>query len=515
MNKMEIVKQLSSDFEYFAGKQLKIRAKSGELIPFTLNKAQKYILSRVNDQFGRTGKIRLAVLKGRQQGLSTFIGGYLYHRTLTRKGTLTFIFAHDADGSGSLYKMVQTFYHEGVYDDLKPNLGTSSQKEMAFPLLNSSYKVGTAGTSGLGRSKTIQQLHWSEVAYSPNCEEHAMGIMQAVPDLPDTAVFLESTSNGQGDFFYRTCMKALSGEGDFELVFIPWYWQDEYKRTKPEGWELLPEEHELLNHFSKDGLTEEHLVWRRHKIKTDFHDQDILFKREYPFTPQEAFEANDEDSFIKSSLVRRSRDADEVPTDAPLIFGVDPARLGGDRFVICHRKGRNVTKLHIIPASDLEQSIARLEEEVRRYNPAIVNIDCGGLGVAVYDRLRALGYSSTVRKVDFGGKANNLDKYRNRRAEMYAGARDWLMDEPNSIRLDDKIGDQLQSELAIVKPKWINNSQLIMQPKEEIKKELGFSPDLADAFILTFAQPIARTATHAGMQVLSQPITRKVEWSPI
>lgn len=510
----EIKEKILKIFPFFAETQLKIRDKAGHLIGFKLNKAQLHIQSRVDEQIKKSGKVRLAVLKGRQQGLSTYIGGFLYHRTIANPGTLTFIFAHDADGSQSLYQMVKTFYADGIYDDLKPELGTSSAKELSFPVLRSSYRVGTAGTTGLGRSKTIQQLHWSEVAYSPNCEEHAKGIMQAVPDMAGTAIFLESTSNGQGDFFHRTCMQALSGEGDFELVFIPWYWQEEYTRPKASDWQLLPEEYDLLRSFQKDGLTEEHLVWRRHKILSDFHGQAQLFKREYPFTPSEAFEADDEESFIKAHMVRRARDAQPIPTDAPMIFGVDPARLGGDMFRICHRKGRNVTKLYSLPPSNMETSIGLLKQEIEKYKPSIVNIDCGGLGVAVYDRLRADAYGQIVRKVDFGGSAVNADRFRNKRAEMYASARDWLNDEPCAITLDAKTGDRLQSELSVVKPKWINNSQLIMLPKEEIKKELGYSPDSADAFVLTFAQPIAKTATQAGMQYLTTPVSRPVSWSP-
>jgi hypothetical protein len=509
---MTLKEQLKADFELFAKKQLVIRSKEGQLIPFNFNKAQLYLQSRIKNQLSRTGKVRLAVLKGRQQGLSTFIGGYLYHRTITRKGTLTFIFAHDSDGSGSLYKMVQTYYHEGVYDDLKPNLGAASQKEMSFPLINSSYKVGTAGTSGLGRSKTIQQLHWSEVAYSPNCEDHAMGIMQAVPDLDGTAIFLESTSNGQGDFFHRTCMQALSGKGDFELVFIPWYWQEEYKR-KDDDYALDEEEREYLHLFEKDGLTKEHLIWRKHKITNDFHGQIALFKREYPFTPQEAFEANDEEAFIKSGWVRRARDAKPVSTEAPMIFGVDPARLGGDRFVICRRRGRNILDIKTLPASELEQSTQLLMQEINKYNPAIVNIDAGGLGVAVYDRLRAIGFGGIARKVDFGGSATNSDKFKNKRAEMYSTLRDWLQDEPCHIGLTMQDADKLQSELAVVKAKWINNSQMVMIPKEDIKKELGYSPDYADACALTFAQPIAKTATDAGMRHLTTAVTKPVQWS--
>jgi len=506
----ETQRRLKYDFPFFAEHNLKIRDKSGLLIPFKLNKAQRYLQFRTEDQIRRTGKVRLAVLKGRQQGLSTFIGGYLYHRTVALRGLLTFIFAHDADGSGSLYKMVQTFYAESMYEDTKPTLGSASQRELSFPSRDSGYKVGTAGTVGLGRSKTIQQLHWSEVAYSPNCEDHAKGIMQAVPDLDGTAIFLESTSNGQGDFFHRTCMQAISGQGDFELVFIPWYWQEEYARDIPEGWELEELEQELLDAHGQDGLTERHLVWRRHKIATDFQQQVSLFKREYPFTPSEAFEANDEESFIKATWVRRARTTKPIDTDAPLIFGVDPARLGGDKFRICHRRGRNVEQLYTLPAGDIEHSVNLLQKEINKYSPALVNIDCGGLGVAVYDRLRSMGNGGIIRKVDFGGSAINSDRYRNKRAEMYGTAREWLLDEPCSISLDEKTADMLQAELSIVKPKWVNNSQLLMQPKEEIKKELGYSPDTADAFALTFAQALAKTATQAGMESRYKVTNRKV-----
>jgi hypothetical protein len=233
-----------------------------------------------------------------------------------------------------------------------------------------------------------------------------------------------------------------------------------------------------------------------------------------PFTPEEAFMANDEESYIKSDIVRAARNHAYIDTDAPLIFGVDPARLGGDKFKICHRKGRNVTKLYSLPPSDLETSKNRLKMEIDKYRPAIVNIDCGGLGVALYDALRADGYANIVRKVDFGGAATSSDKFKNKRAEMYSNAREWLLDLPCSIRLEAKIGDMLQSELSVVKPRWSNNSQLLMQPKEEIKKLLGYSPDAADAFVLTFAHPVARMATTNSLSALSRPVTAPLSWNP-
>jgi len=151
-----------------------------------------------------------------------------------------------------------------------------------------------------------------------------------------------------------------------------------------------------------------------------------------------------------------------------------------------------------------------LQREINKFSPALVNIDCGGLGVAVYDRLRSMGNGGILRKIDFGGTATNSDRYRNKRAEMYGNARDWLLDEPCSINIDEKTADMLQAELSVVKPKWVNNSQLLMQPKEEIKKDLGYSPDAADAFVLTFAQALSTTASQAGMESRYKVATRKV-----
>ncbi|MGB0819050.1 MAG: hypothetical protein ACPGQQ_09040, partial [Candidatus Puniceispirillaceae bacterium] len=216
---MTIEEELLTNLPLFAENQLMIKPKEGPLIPFKFNRAQEYLHMRLEDQLKRTGRVRAFILKGRQQGCSTYVAARFYHKTTTRTGILTFIFAHDHEASSSLYQMVKTYYEESRDPEFRPHLGTSNAKELVFPNLRSGYKVGTAGTRGLGRSKTLQQIHWSEVAYSPNCDDHAAGILQTVADADDTEIILESTANGQGDYFHRGCLQAMSEEntGDFEL----------------------------------------------------------------------------------------------------------------------------------------------------------------------------------------------------------------------------------------------------------------------------------------------------------
>ncbi len=73
---------------------------------------------------------------------------------------------------------------------------------MVFDALDSGYRVGTAGTEGVGRSETIQYFHGSEVAYWKNADSHMSGILQAVPEEDGTEIILESTANGIGGLFY-------------------------------------------------------------------------------------------------------------------------------------------------------------------------------------------------------------------------------------------------------------------------------------------------------------------------
>lgn len=505
MSDLEYVKRrIYSDLDFFCSAQLKIRDKRGRLIPFKFNKAQRHLHTLLEKQKRETGRVRAIILKGRQQGISTYVAGRFYHKTTTRTGQLTFIFAHDAEASSSLYGMVKTFYEHCEREELRPQRGASNAKELIFPVLRSGYKVGTAGTPGLGRSKTYQNVHWSEVAYSRNSSEHSAGILQTVPEEDDTEVILESTANGQGDYFHAATMLALAGKGDFILIFLPWYWQEEYTRPVPEDFELeqpkpneeFPSEQEYYDTFKDDGLTLEHLVWRRAKIINDFKGDTGKFMQEYPFTPQEAFEASTLDSYIKALTIRRAINTPPIGTRAPLIIGADPARLGGDSFKLKYRRGRNLIKSLTLPPGTITDSAQRLAKIIRLEKPARMNIDAGGLGVGVYDVLVDMGHGKIVNKVDFGGQSLWPDRYYNKRAEMYGEARDWFDDPPTSIQLTEEEAAKLQAELAVIKAMWTRNSVLKIIPKEEIKKELGFSPDNADAFVLTFAEYVAHEDSY-------------------
>jgi hypothetical protein len=199
--------------------------------------------------------------------------------------------------------------------------------------------------------------------------------------------------------------------------------------------------------------------------------------------------------------------------DAPLIIGADPARLGGDKFKLHYRKGRNSTKHERLPPMRLDQATTACIQRIEQYKPMIMNIDVGGLGVGLYDNLVGAGYGHIVNAVDFGGAALDPENNADMTAQMFRYAREWLEDTPCSMALLSlKDREAIQSQLSARLHDWVRNRLLKMQSKKEFKKEYGFSPDDADAFLLTFAKPIAKT--NVGRRMLETYVPDQPEWNP-
>lgn len=87
--------------------------------------------------------------------------------------------------------------------------------------------------------------------------------MQAIPDMPGTEAWLESTAARRGNYFHTQAEKARRGESEYGLIFIPWFWQAEYSKPVPEAFKRSAEEAKLAEQFN---LTDGQLVWRRAKI---------------------------------------------------------------------------------------------------------------------------------------------------------------------------------------------------------------------------------------------------------
>ena len=479
----KIRKRLRDDFEHYASRCLKIRTKSGEIKPLILNNAQKYIHDKIEEQKRCTNRVRAIIVKGRQQGCSTYIEGRFFWLVTHRFGMRSFILTHDIEATNNLFEMAQRYYDHCPLP-VRPTIDASNAKELIFAGLDSGYKLGTAGNKAVGRSSTIQLLHGSEVAYWPNASEHAKGILQAVPNEPNTEIVIESTANGLGNYFHQQWQMAESGESDFIAIFVPWYWQDEYKRPVDKDFKLSEEEEDLVRLY---GLTPEQINWRRFKI-SELSVEGIngikAFRQEYPCTAVEAFQFSGEDTFIVPDQVMGARKT-TVERYGNLIIGVDPARFGDDRTSIMRRTGRVAHGLQSYRKKDTMQVAGLVHRIIVEESPFKVCIDIGGLGAGVFDRLKELGHQDVVVAVNGGATPLDQKKYFNKRAEMWGVMKEWLNDPPVSV----PDSDSMHADLCGIKYKYDSKSRLVLEKKEDMKKRGLRSPDEADALALTFAIP--------------------------
>lgn len=487
-NEKEIRQRLKSDFVHYASKCLKIRTKAGKVLPFSLNVAQLHIHKRVEEQRAKTGKVRAIILKGRQQGCSTYVEGRFYWRVSHSKGVRAFILTHEDDATANLFELAER-YHQNCPFPVKPSTGASNAKELYFDKLDSGYKVGTAGNKAVGRSSTVQLFHGSEVGFWPNAQQHAAGIIQAIPDEPGTEAFLESTANGIGNYFHEQWQAAEAGTSEYIAIFVPWYWQPEYRKEVPDGFSLTSDETKYQEAY---GLNVQQMAWRRAKI-VELRDE-TLFKQEYPATSAEAFQVSGADPYIPSEMVMEAR---KVSADVfgVVKLGVDPARFGDDRTSICMRQGRKVMWIRSYTKKDTMEVAGIVVMAIKETKAAQCAIDVGGLGAGVYDRVQERrkspewnGPDCEIVQVNSSESPTDATKYTNKRAEMWGEIKEWLTAQPAQI----PDSDELQADLTQIRYSYDSNNALKMEKKEDMKKRGFRSPDMADALGLTFAKGVKR-----------------------
>jgi hypothetical protein len=291
----ELLNRLFTDPIFYIENFLYISTKDGSLTKLKLNKIQRELVEYVVDCLKREVPIRAIILKARQEGVSTVIEAVIFWFTATRKHISSRIMAHDGKATDNLFAMFKR-YNDNLHPALQPMMKYSNKKELQFsnpstvgrkenPGLDSRISVSTAGSKEAGRSETNQLMHGSETAFWDNPDEVMAGMLQTIPMAKNTMVFLESTANGVGGYFYEAYQKAKQGESGFKAFFFPWWDHEEYAITPDKGFKLTEEEKEIKETLK---ITNAQMNWRRMK-KAELAGTKQKFEQEYPADDMEAF----------------------------------------------------------------------------------------------------------------------------------------------------------------------------------------------------------------------------------
>ena len=269
--------------------------KNQKTMPFFLNDVQHSFVDTLNQAKrdfadGLITEISLLILKGRQQGFTTFVTAYQLACSILNRNFQGYTLADKSDNSEAIFQNKAKFPYSQLPDALKPTEKYNNRKQLLFEKINSSWAVDTA-TKDVGRSRTVNFFHGSECAFWKDGISPIQGALGEAFTKNCIKIY-ESTANGYNDY------KKMWDSGAHINCFYEWW------RTKEYRIEFRDAEHKasfLHDVDIKKGWIWERLRWLRDDIRLEaeqlfwywnkydkYLDKDLI-KQEYPCTPQEAF----------------------------------------------------------------------------------------------------------------------------------------------------------------------------------------------------------------------------------
>lgn len=331
-------REIFNDPVTYTEKLLRIRDKRGRIVRFRLNEVQKKILAAKRRAIEAGKPARFVILKARRQGVTTLEQALNFWTVATKKNQQVLTFAHNDDATEKTFRIADLFYQQLAelkkkgFNFCPARLTAHNKRELNFPLMNSLMYVGTAGSAGLGRGDTLQRVHWSEVAWSKGGIDTQRNLLAGITEAcSEGEVVLESTANGVGDLFHELCTEALAGQGEWTLIFSPWWDDPTYtKRLTPE------QKREVLGGLSDEekALAEKHnlgagqIAWRRSKKEA----KKGLFLQEYPEDPTTCFLVSGHSLFDKLVIAELLKPM-PLPSGQPLEQQIFEAPKAGVPYV--------------------------------------------------------------------------------------------------------------------------------------------------------------------------------------
>ena len=223
------------------------------------------------------------------------------------------------------------------------------------------------------------------------------------------------------------------------------------------------------------------------------------------------FPTQSDDVLVPLYIVEEAtkRDVEPSPT-TPTVWGLDVARFGGDRSALAKRQGQVLIEpIKTWQNKDLMElaGIVLTEYEACNYQnrPQAIYIDAIGLGAGLADRLRELDLPAVA--VSVSETASLKERFGRLRDELFWNAREWF--EGRDVKIPED--DTLIQEITGIRYKYLSTGKLKVESKDEMKRRGHRSPDVADAFVLTFAEQGAVASGYSKSYTTRRelPVNRK------
>jgi len=397
-------------------------------VRFHLNPSQKKIIQMCIEHCDEGKRMYVIFLKARRLGVTTFVRALANCHLLYKEHASAIIMAQ-------LKTVASSIFQESVKLAKQVPLPKSSikttQQLLQFTSVPSELTWNTANSVVGTRGLAYTNLHATEAAYYENSEVFTAAL-STLSDDPDNMSFIETTANGKegpGKAYHDWWQAAVAGDNEYLPIFLPWWEDPEYVRPATEAMDAPRDDYE--RYLMKElHLSRERIAFYRYTLANKCSNQLSRWRKEYPGTPEEAFESTgapvfDFDDTSKSRkgcrepkarmelLARRDRNGLRVVIETPkdarfclyekphpkahyfmgVVRGVptDPEEDNTESLAMVVWNGetgrqaaRFVDRLNPANATDLVCALATL------FNRAMVNVDQGngGYGTHIIQELR-------------------------------------------------------------------------------------------------------------------------------
>jgi hypothetical protein len=273
-----------------------IKDKAGQKVLMRMNWAQKRLYKSMW-YFN-------VILKARQLGFTTFIMIYFLDSCLFNSNQSAGIIAHTKDDAENIFTNKVKFAYDNLPDWLKSEITATQDSAKRLKFSNgSSFDVGTSLRSGTYQKLLVSEYGKVSAKYPEKAREIKTGAFNTVE--VGQQIFVESTAEGKAGEFFDMCENARKlsdmsrqlGMAEPRFHFFAWFDNPEYRLPDHEV-EITPVPEYLKNYLSGLPIDKNQIAWyaAKHAIMGDD------MKREYPSTPDEAFEGSLQGAFYTEEM---------------------------------------------------------------------------------------------------------------------------------------------------------------------------------------------------------------------
>lgn len=272
-----------------------IKDKAGKKVQFKFNWTQSSF-------FGVIWYFNV-ILKARQLGFTTFILIYFLDACLFNKNHAAGVIAHTREDAEDLFDNKVKFAYDNMPEwVVKPLANTDSAKKLIFDN-GSSFTIGTSLRSGTYQKLLISEYGKISAKFPAKAIEIKTGALNTVE--AGQQIFVESTAEGKsGEFFDMVQEARHLQEQNKNLTrlepkfhFYAWFDNSEYRLDDQETARTAIG-HKLSEYLDALPIDANQKAWYAAKAKI-MKDE---MKREYPSSPDEAFEGSLEGAFYTEEM---------------------------------------------------------------------------------------------------------------------------------------------------------------------------------------------------------------------